>query len=112
MSSDNFQAYCAVNTKFAESTLQALRKILDDLDREGKTDVTPIIWIHDYQLLTAATYIRHVSKNGELNPLANTYKIYLILHINLKKKEDLMVSLNNFLFFIRRNVNRKIYDVV
>lgn len=56
-----------MNSKFAESTLQALRKIIEDLDNEGKTDVTPIVWIHDYQLLVAATHIRHVSRSSFVN---------------------------------------------
>ena len=55
------KAYCAVNAKFAESTLQALRKIISDLNEQGKSDEVPIVWIHDYQLLTAATLVRHVS---------------------------------------------------
>ncbi|XP_065212718.1 uncharacterized protein LOC135840224 isoform X2 [Planococcus citri] len=73
---DAWQAYCAVNSKFAECTLQALRKIIADLDSEGKTNVTPIVWIHDYQLLVAATHIRHKCEEENLR-----CKLGFFLHI-------------------------------
>jgi trehalose-6-phosphate synthase len=56
------QAYCEVNAAFAESTLKALRTTLAQLDAEGRSDVIPVVWVHDYQLLVAATTVRQVSK--------------------------------------------------
>lgn len=67
-----------MNSKFAESTLQALRKIITDLDNEGKTNVTPVVWVHDYQLLVAATHIRHVSA---LRCMEKSYLLEIIKHI-------------------------------
>ena len=45
-----------VNEKFAEVTINALKKTL-----EGNPDQLPIIWIHDYHLMLAANTIRQVS---------------------------------------------------
>lgn len=56
------QKYCIVNEKFAQSTLTAIRDANDKLNAEDKQDVFPLVWIHDYQLLVAATLIRNVSK--------------------------------------------------
>ena len=44
-----------MNEKFAEVTLKALRKTLDD-----RPDNIPIVWIHDYHLMLAANTIRQV----------------------------------------------------
>jgi trehalose-6-phosphate synthase len=74
------KAYCAVNAKFAERTLDALRKVLYQLDQEGKNNEVPIVWIHDYQLLTAATLIRHVSidyDTGHYNTYICTYYVLI-----------------------------------
>jgi hypothetical protein len=38
-----------------------LRKCLAKLDTEGNTSVSPLVWIHDYQLMLAASTIRRVS---------------------------------------------------
>jgi trehalose-6-phosphate synthase len=54
------QAYCSVNREFANRTLQALRKSLRELDEQEKFETCPVVWIHDYQLLVAATTIRQV----------------------------------------------------
>ena len=44
-----------VNKKFAEITLDALRRMLKEKPKE-----TPIVWIHDYQLMVAANTVRQV----------------------------------------------------
>ena len=44
-----------VNEKFAEVTINALKKTLDE-----NPDQLPIIWIHDYHLMLAANTIRQV----------------------------------------------------
>lgn len=49
-----------MNEEFARCTLEALRKTLSELDAEGKDNVAPVVWIHDYQLFTAATTVRQV----------------------------------------------------
>ncbi len=56
-----YEAYKEVNEQFAKKTLQALRKCLAKLDTEGNTSVSPLVWIHDYQLMLAASTIRRVS---------------------------------------------------
>lgn len=52
-----------MNEEFANCTLNALRKVIKDLDAQEKTNVVPVVWIHDYQLLVAATTIRQVGAN-------------------------------------------------
>jgi trehalose-6-phosphate synthase len=54
------QAYCSVNKEFANCTLEALRKSVRELDEEERYETCPVVWIHDYQLLVAATTIRQV----------------------------------------------------
>jgi len=54
------QAYCRVNKEFANRTLEALRKSVKELDEEERYETYPVVWIHDYQLLVAATTIRQV----------------------------------------------------
>jgi trehalose-6-phosphate synthase len=49
-----------VNKEFANCTLEALRKSVRELDEEEKYETCPVVWIHDYQLLVAATTIRQV----------------------------------------------------
>ena len=44
-----------MNEKFADITLNALRKTLDE-----KPEQLPVIWIHDYHLMLAANTIRQV----------------------------------------------------
>lgn len=58
---DTYAAYKLVNEEFGKKTLEALRECLAKLDAEGQTQVSPLVWIHDYQLMLAATYIRRVS---------------------------------------------------
>ncbi|KAL1139912.1 hypothetical protein AAG570_006889 [Ranatra chinensis] len=72
----NWEAYREVNKEFAECTLTALRETIKKLDEEGKTDVSPIVWIHDYQLFVAATTIRQVCEEENLR-----CKLGFFLHI-------------------------------
>ncbi|XP_072155204.1 uncharacterized protein [Bemisia tabaci] len=73
---DTWKAYCRVNDLFAKATLDALRRILKELDEEGKTETLPVVWIHDYQLFTAATTIRQVCDEENLR-----CKLGFFLHI-------------------------------
>ncbi|KAG8235744.1 hypothetical protein J437_LFUL015612 [Ladona fulva] len=54
----------------------ALKKVLLELDEEGKYDVTPVVWVHDYQLLVASTHIRQKVEEEGLR-----CKIAFFLHI-------------------------------
>ncbi|XP_014261998.1 alpha,alpha-trehalose-phosphate synthase [UDP-forming]-like [Cimex lectularius] len=73
---ETWKAYCKVNEEFAKSTLTALRKTLTDLDSQGKGNISPVIWIHDYQLFVAANYIRQVCNEENLR-----CKLAFFLHI-------------------------------
>ncbi|XP_050435622.1 uncharacterized protein LOC126842624 isoform X3 [Adelges cooleyi] len=74
--SKDWRTYCKVNEKFAECTLDALRKVIKTLDDAGETDTIPLVWIHDYQLLTTATTIRSVCEEENLR-----CKLGFFLHI-------------------------------
>lgn len=50
-----FQAYVKVNQEFAKKTMQAL----ETLRNENSTNV-PTIWIHDFQLMLCANWVRQV----------------------------------------------------
>ncbi|ODN05304.1 Bifunctional trehalose-6-phosphate synthase/phosphatase [Orchesella cincta] len=65
-SNETYEAYKQVNDIFAEKILKALRKCLAQLDDEGRTDAAPLIWIHDYQLMLAATTVRRVAEDEGL----------------------------------------------
>lgn len=73
---DNWKTYCKVNEEFARCTITALKDVLKDLDAEGKTETIPVIWIHDYQLLIAATTIRQKCDEENLR-----CKLGFFLHI-------------------------------
>ncbi|XP_059478165.1 uncharacterized protein LOC132198254 isoform X1 [Neocloeon triangulifer] len=73
---DTWNAYCEVNEEFARSTLKALRSTLAKLDAEGRTDVSPIVWVHDYQLLVAAASIRKAAEEEGLR-----FRLGFFLHI-------------------------------
>ncbi|CAB0006029.1 unnamed protein product [Nesidiocoris tenuis] len=73
---DKWKAYCIVNEEFAKCTVQALRKTLRELDARGETNVVPVIWIHDYQLMVAANTIRQVCEEENLR-----CKLAFFLHI-------------------------------
>jgi hypothetical protein len=49
-----------VNREFANHTLAALRRAVRELDEQERLETCPVVWIHDYQLLVAATTIRQV----------------------------------------------------
>ncbi|XP_046407165.1 alpha,alpha-trehalose-phosphate synthase [UDP-forming]-like [Ischnura elegans] len=73
---DKWQAYCEVNKEFAERSVMALKKVVRELDDAGKYDVTPVVWVHDYQLLVAPTHIRQKAEEEGLR-----FKIGFFLHI-------------------------------
>jgi trehalose 6-phosphate synthase/phosphatase len=68
---DHWQDYVAVNKLFAEKTVEAIRNV-----REANSNITPLIWIHDSQLMLAASTIRELSKKDNI-PI----KIGFFLHI-------------------------------
>ncbi|XP_039297532.1 alpha,alpha-trehalose-phosphate synthase [UDP-forming] [Nilaparvata lugens] len=70
------KAYLRVNEEFARCTIAALRKIVAELDAEGKDNVAPVIWIHDYQLFTVATSVRQAVEEENLR-----CKLGFFLHI-------------------------------
>lgn len=72
----DFQAYCEVNEEFARCTLTALRATLAKLDAEGRSDISPIVWVHDYQLLVAAASIRKTAEEEGLR-----FRLGFFLHI-------------------------------
>jgi len=65
-----WEAYKTVNEMFALSTLKSLRQLDKDPDN------VPVIWIHDYHLMLAATTIRQVAEEENL-----MCKIGFFLHI-------------------------------
>ncbi|XP_050427856.1 uncharacterized protein LOC126837916 [Adelges cooleyi] len=68
--------YCRVNEKFANCVLDTLRQAIKKLDDAGDEDTVPMVWIHDYQLLTAGKTIREVCKSENLR-----VKLGFFLHI-------------------------------
>lgn len=65
-----------MNDKFADCTLDAVRNIIKTLDEAGDHETAPLVWIHDYQLLTTATKIRQVCEDENLR-----CKLGFFLHI-------------------------------
>ena len=53
---DDWKAYTRVNELFATKTVEALTKILNT----ESIKETPLIWIHDFQLMLTANWIRQV----------------------------------------------------
>lgn len=51
-----------MNEEFALKTIEALRQVHNRLLHENANsdETIPIVWIHDYQLMLAATMIRQV----------------------------------------------------
>lgn len=49
------QAYVKVNQEFANKTMQALDTLKDE-----NSSVVPTVWIHDYQLMICANWVRQV----------------------------------------------------
>ncbi|CAH1726380.1 uncharacterized protein LOC114122764 isoform X1 [Aphis gossypii] len=74
--SRDWKTYCKVNDKFADCTLAALRDAIKKLDAAGDYHTAPLVWIHDYQLLTTATKIRQVCEAENLR-----CKLGFFLHI-------------------------------
>lgn len=74
---DTWKAYQAVNEEFARKTLDALRQVHRRIATETDgSNAVPIIWIHDYQLMLAATMIRNVATEEYL-----PCKLGFFLHI-------------------------------
>ncbi|CAG7827217.1 unnamed protein product [Allacma fusca] len=65
-SAETYDAYRKVNEVFAQRTVMALKKCLAKLDAEGHMDVAPLVWIHDYQLMLAATMVRRACEEEGL----------------------------------------------
>jgi len=63
-------AYRNINQRFAQETLAALRNLPQDPDN------VPLVWIHDYHLMLAATTIRQVAEEEDI-----PCKIGFFLHI-------------------------------
>ena len=59
-SSETYDAYRKINEVFAAKTVVALKRCLEKLDAEGQDEVAPLVWIHDYQLMLAASMVRRV----------------------------------------------------
>jgi len=66
-----WDAYRVVNEKFANLTLDALRKTVKESPEQ-----VPLVWIHDYHLMLAANTIRQVADEENLS-----CKIGFFLHI-------------------------------
>jgi len=73
---ETWEAYKIVNDQFAKNTLNALRKCIAKLDAEGHSNVSPLVWIHDYQLMLAANTVRRVAEEEGLR-----CKMSFFLHI-------------------------------
>ncbi|XP_018007795.1 alpha,alpha-trehalose-phosphate synthase [UDP-forming] [Hyalella azteca] len=52
--SDKWQAYLTANKEFAARAVDAVKKI-----HAEQPDAVPLVWIHDYQLMCAANFIRN-----------------------------------------------------
>lgn len=57
-----WEAYKAVNDKFADKTLEALEKVIED-----EPDKTPIVWIQDLHLMLVADRLREMAAKKGLN---------------------------------------------
>ena len=66
-----WSAYTSVNTRFAAETLLALEQRLRE-----EPDTVPVVWIHDYHLMLAATTIRQLAEERQI-----PCKIGFFLHI-------------------------------
>lgn len=73
---DTYEAYKKVNEFFAMKTVEALKKSIAKLDAAGHHDVAPLVWIHDYQLMLAASIVRRVAEDEGLR-----CKMSFFLHI-------------------------------
>lgn len=67
----SLQAYMSVNREFAKHTVTAIQKL-----HEQQPKSVPLVWIHDYQLMCSANFIRM-----ECDALGISVKIAFFLHI-------------------------------
>ncbi|ODN04256.1 Bifunctional trehalose-6-phosphate synthase/phosphatase [Orchesella cincta] len=72
-SAESWEAYVQVNQEFAESTLSALRRLNETPESDANI---PLVWIHDYHLMMAASTIRQKAEEENLR-----CKIGFFLHI-------------------------------
>jgi trehalose 6-phosphate synthase/phosphatase len=70
---DSWKAYVFANAVFAEKTLEALRRANDKMSAD---DPPPLVWIHDYHLMTTANTIRQKADEEGLK-----CKLGFFLHI-------------------------------
>nr|QSV39858.1 trehalose 6-phosphate synthase [Liposcelis entomophila] len=70
-SADNWRAYVKVNQEFARKTMEALEKV-----KEENPSATPTIWIHDYQLMICANWVRQAAEEAGIR-----CKMGFFLHI-------------------------------
>lgn len=71
---NEWKNYVSVNKKFAECTLQALRSLGKDASTPYQE--IPLIWVHDYQLMLCASWIRQAAEEENL-----PCKLGFFLHI-------------------------------
>lgn len=70
-SADTWKAYVKVNQEFARKTMQALEKV-----KEENATATPTVWIHDYQLMICANWVRQAAEDAGIR-----CKMGFFLHI-------------------------------
>lgn len=61
-SGDNWENYVKVNQLFAAKTIEALEKCYKRKTNQG----VPIVWIHDYQLMLAANWVREAAEERNM----------------------------------------------
>ena len=84
-----------MNEAFARRTVDALRQV-DRRLKEQHSHVVPIVWIHDYQLMSAAQTIREVGDIFKLKiPLSNLNNGQFLLQMAMD--ENLSCKLGFFL---------------
>ncbi|KAF7384857.1 hypothetical protein HZH66_011943 [Vespula vulgaris] len=71
---EHWRAYSAVNEKFAAKTVGALEQI--HKEQANQNNGTPLVWIHDYHLMTAANWVRQAADEKNLK-----LKLGFFLHI-------------------------------
>lgn len=58
----DWRNYVKVNQLFATKTIEALEKCHNRKNNQG----VPIVWIHDYQLMLAANWVREAAEEKNL----------------------------------------------
>lgn len=61
-SADDWRNYVKVNKLFAMKTIEALEKC----HKRNTHPNVPIVWIHDYQLMLAANWVREAAEDRKL----------------------------------------------